>query len=96
MQYDCNTLRVKVKEKKLSLCMTQRHNGRVEVRLNPFLTLALKEVSHQLNSSGYFTPREKTWYLPNRRLYGPKASLDILKKTEISCPCQEMNPGSSP
>jgi hypothetical protein len=45
MQLDCNTLRIKVKEEKLSLCMAQRHNRTVEVQLHPFLTLALEEVS---------------------------------------------------
>jgi len=43
------------------------------VQLHPFLTLALEEVSQQLNSSGCFTPREQPWYLLNRRLDGPQS-----------------------
>jgi hypothetical protein len=34
------------------------------------------------------------WYLLARSLGGSTASLDIVEKREISCPCQESNPDS--
>ena len=46
----------------------------------------------QLNSwPSCFTPNEEPWY-PQREGWVGKASLDILEKRKISCPCWDSNP----
>jgi len=72
--------------------MTQRHTGRVEVQLHPFLTLALEEVSQQLNPSGCFTPREQPWYLLNRRLDGPQSQSGHFREDRNLLPLPGIEP----
>ena len=65
----------------------RRSKGRVPLILN-LVTRQWWVVTACLSC---FTPRKEPWYPRNRRLVGPRHSLDILKKGKVSCPFQDSN-----
>jgi hypothetical protein len=63
----------------------------VEVRHHSFLTSLLDEVSDQLHATASLPPGSRSPITLNRRLYGPRACLDILEKRKIPHLFQESN-----
>jgi hypothetical protein len=45
------------------------------------------DVSSQLHAQAVLTPQKDHWYPLNRSLGGPRASLNVLERRKISCPC---------
>jgi hypothetical protein len=82
-----------VTKAKLSLSLSNHtmnmRSGGVDLKASPFLTLALKEMwSASCPSLFNGTHCKRGWA-------GPTASLDVMEKRNIFCPCWEPNPNSS-
>jgi hypothetical protein len=65
-------------------------DGGVEVQLHLFLTSALDGGEWLASPSGRFTPEERTRQPMARRLGGPRAGLNVMKRKTLLC--RESNP----
>jgi len=68
--------------------------GGVEVQLHSFLTSALDGGEWSTSRPSRFIPGKEPPFPSIEGWVGPRVSLDVMEKREISRPCEEFHPGS--